>query len=317
MSRLRHYSIEITLVMVLALSVAFFGYLGYGLLPANATAESFSGEQALTQARRQVAFGTRATGTPTNTQAGDALVNELAKLGWDVLIDPFGLPNGTTARNLIAIRSHDTPNSPVGLLGAHYDSRLVADADPNPANQTLPTPGAVNNAAGVAILLELARTLDGNASGHTVCLVFFDADDNANVPGWEPLLGSSHFLQGLSERVPRCASPRFAIIVNTVGYAGQTLYRDSNGHPGLTGALWETAAGLGADNPFRNELIDGAAGAHLLFAAVGIPAVRLSGQAYPLQHTLQDSADQLDAASLTAVGSTLESWLEAGATFAP
>ena len=315
MKRLRLYRIEIILVLVLAMAVAFFGYLGYGLLPADATVETFSGERALARAQDQVAFGARVAGVPANIAAGDALVDELVQLGWNVLIAPFGLPNGTTARNIIAVRTNKVANAPVGILGAHYDSRLLADADPDSANQTLSTPGAVDNAAGVAVLIELARTLDVTATGHTICLVLFDADDNANITGWEPLLGTTHFLQDLNTRVPQCGAPRFAVIVDTIGYAGQSLTPDSDSHPGLSNAIWQTAAQLDYPNQWVGQAIAPTPGAHTLFTQAGIPATILSSPNYPHDHTMQDTVDKLNVDSLSAVGNTLENWLEAGAAF--
>ncbi len=316
MRQIRLYRIEIGLVFVLAMAVAFFGYLGYGLLPADATMETFSGERALARAQAQVALGARVAGTPANIADGDALVDELVQLGWNVLIAPFSLPNGATARNIIAVRTNQVANAPVGILGAHYDSRMLADADADPANHTLPTPGAVDNAAGVAVLIELARTLDVTATGHTICLVLFDADDNANITGWEPLLGTTHFLQDLNTRVPQCGAPRFAVVVDTIGYAGQTLAPDSNSHPGLSNAIWQIAAKLDSSNQWVGPAIAATPGAHTLFSQVGIPATILSSPNYPHNHTMQDTVDKLNVDSLTAIGNPLENWLEAGAAFA-
>ena len=47
----------------------------------------------------------------------------------------------------------------MALIGAHYDTRRLADNDPDPALRTEPVPGANDGASGVAVLLELARTL--------------------------------------------------------------------------------------------------------------------------------------------------------------
>jgi len=316
MKQLRLYRIEIILVLVLAMAVAFFGYLGYGLLPVDATVETFSGERALARAQDQVAFGARVAGVPANIAAGDALVDELVQIGWNVLIAPFSLPNGTTARNIIAVRTNTIANAPVGILGAHYDSRLLADADADPANHTLATPGAVDNAAGVAVLIELARTLDVTATGHTICIVLFDADDNANITGWEPLVGTTHFLQDLNTRVPQCGAPRFAVIVDTIGYAGQILAPDSNSHPGLTNAIWQTAAQLNYREQWVGQAPVVTPGTHTLFIQAGIPSTILFSPNYPHDHTMQDTVDKINVESLIAIGAPLENWLEAGAAFA-
>jgi glutaminyl-peptide cyclotransferase len=311
MNQLRGYSIEVVLVIVLALSVAFFGYLGYGLLPSN----SFSGERALANVQAQVAIGPRVAGTDRSVRASNALTRELTTLGWDVVIQPITLTNGTVARNIIAIRKDTNRNAPVAILGAHYDSRAAADADTDPANRTLLTPGANDNASGVGVLLELARTLDVNATKHAVCLVFFDADDNADLPGWAPLVGSTNFVQALNEPTFPCHAPQFVVIVEMVGNKNQRIYIDNSSHIGLSRAIWQVATNLGHNNQLISRQTGPITGAQTPFLQAGIPATILFGADYPYQHTMQDTLDKVNADSLAAVGSTLETWLESGAVF--
>ena len=126
---------------VLVAAVAFFGYLGYGLLRPEIINEPFSGEKALANAEKLLAFGPRATGTESSLQTGDWLVEQLRLMGWDVVIQPFRCRT-LSGRNILAVRSHSKPGSPVAMLTTHYDTRLVADRDPDPANRKRPTPGA-------------------------------------------------------------------------------------------------------------------------------------------------------------------------------
>lgn len=312
MRYLRAYRIEIVLVIALALAVAFFGYLGYGLLPSN----TFSGERALAQVQAQVSLGPRVTGTDSSLRASNVLTQELTALGWDVVIQPITLTNNAVARNIIAIRRNTDRNAPIALLGAHYDSRALADADPTPANRTLPTPGANDNASGVGILLELARSVDVNITGHTVCLVFFDADDNANVAGWQPLVGSTNFVEALKEPRFPCRTPQFAVIVEMVGNDNQKLYIDRNSHVGLSVAIWQAAANVGQGNRFVKRQVDPISGAHIPFIQAGIPTTILYGSNYPYWHTTKDTFDKISQDSLAAIGTTLETWLEGGAQFA-
>ena len=103
--RIRMYSIEIALVVILASAVGYFAYLGYGLLSPSLVAEPFSGEQAMSYVTKQMEFGERITGTDGNVRMGDWLVDELRTQGWDVLIQPFTVGDSVAARNIIAIRS--------------------------------------------------------------------------------------------------------------------------------------------------------------------------------------------------------------------
>ncbi len=311
MKHLRAYIIEIILVVVLALSVGFFGYLGYGLLPSN----NFSGERAFANVQTQLAIGPRVAGTDRGVQASDILTRELTSLGWDVVIQPITLTNSTVARNIIAIRKNTDPSAPVAILGTHYDSRAGADADPDPANHTLQTPGANDNASGVGVLLELARTLDVNATKHAVCLVFFDDDDNANLAGWEPMVGSTNFVRSLSDPTFPCHAPQFALVVEMVGGKDQRIFIDTNSHVGLSRAIWQVATKLGHDDQLISRQAGPITGAHTAFLQARIPAAILFGADYPFRHTMQDTLDKISADSLAKVGSTLETWLESGAPF--
>lgn len=318
MNRLRAYSIELVLVAILLTAVGFFAYLGTGLMQSNADAQEFSGRRALALAEQQVKFGARVTGTENSTKASEWLTQELVKLNWHVLIEPFTVAENITARNLIAVRKHQTPNAPVALIGAHYDTRLVGDADPTAAQRTLAPPGANSGASGPALLLELARTLNAEATGHTICLVFFDADDNGGLPGWEANWGSRYFVENLDlQGMGECGAPAFAVIVDMVGNRGQQIFIEQSGDTALSQAIWQVASSEGYGDQIRNEARHTQTGAHSLFQAAGIPAIVMADFDYPHRHTFEDSFDQLDANSFEAVGRTLEVWLEGGAQGAP
>lgn len=313
MKRLRSYSIELILGMILLASVGFFAYLGSGLLQSSTSNQEFSGERALEGAAKQLGFGPRITGTPNSIQMGDWLAQELAKLSWTVLIEPFPISSTLQGRNIVAIRKHERANAPVAIVGAHYDTRLVADADGNPANQSLPTPGANSGAAGAALLLELARTLDANASQHTICLVFFDAEANRDLAGWPPNAGSRYFVEHLADSTPDCVAPSFALVLDMIGSQQQKIFIEQTGDGALSAALWKVAGTLELTDRFTNENRWSPTNAHTVFLEAGLPSTLLADGAYPYQHTLEDTLDKLSAESLQAVGRTIEVWLEGAA----
>jgi hypothetical protein len=310
MQRLRSYSVEILLTAALVGAVFFFGYLGYGLLRPEVINEPFSGERALASAENLVGFGPRITGTGASVAAGDWLIEQLRLLGWDVVIQPFSVSDEVSGRNIIAVRSHSRAGSPVIMLGTPYDSRLAADADANPDNQQRPTPGANTSASGVATLLELARTLDVEQSGHTICLGFFDAEQNGGLPGWEPHLGTQVYVRSLPLSVPRCASPRYVVGVEMVGAADQRFLQTADADRTLENALWQTAANLDYAEWFPAASGPAFDGVQTAFAAEGFPTTAIAGADFPARHTMQDTTDTLNADTLQRVGMTLETWLE-------
>jgi glutaminyl-peptide cyclotransferase len=315
MARLRLYSIELILVLMLASAVSYFGFLGYGLLTPAFVVEPFSGDRALSYAERQLEFGERSTGSPSNIRMGDWLIEELRLLGWDVVVQPFVTPNNVPARNIIAIRSISPTPARTGMLMTHYDTRMFADRDPDAANHIQPTPGANAGASGTAVLLELARTLDIAATGHTICLVFLDAETNSDVEGWEGMLGSTHLVQRLDADIPRCRAPRFGIYLDMVGGQNQRLFAETTSFPLLTRNVWNVAAELGYGSAFVNEPTWSATDAHSRLREIDVPAITMSDYSYPHRATMQDTFDQLSAETLAKVGSTLKEWLERGAPF--
>ena len=319
MRGIRLYSIEIGLVFALLASIGFFGYLGYGLLTRSMFAEPFSGERALVYVGQQLEFGDRITGTEASKETTDWLVDELTNLGWDVVIQEYNVANVDRARNIIAINGELRSDGRIALLGAHYDTRKFADSksDPNTENHLKPVPGANGNASGVAVLLELARTLNLEEVDHTVCLAFFDGESNLGLPNWESAQGSLQLVQNMAtDKLARCNQPRFAIILERVGGGTQQLYMDRSGALNLSTAIWQTAQELGHDDQLVAEpKWTSPQGAHIAFINAQIPTSLIVGYDYPYHHTINDTLDKVNANSLEGVGDTLKVWLEEGADF--
>ncbi len=307
MQVLRLYSIELVLVGTLIGAIAFFGYLGYGLVY---TTPTFSGEQALHYVARQVENGERSTGSPNNIAIGNWLAQELSGTDWKVYIQPFTLLNGAEARNIIAISPTPATDAPVALLAAHYDTRLFADNDPSEEQRLLAPVGANSNASGVGVLLELVRTLNTEESDYTFCLALFDADDNGSLPDWDHAWGSNFFMQNADESIDRCRQPDLVLIVDTVGYGQQNLsiVADNNA-TSLRDSLHQVAGELGYAQKFRADNT-GVITSPLL--TLGAPTILITSFTYPHRNTTQDTLDKVSAESLLSVGRTLETWLERG-----
>ncbi len=143
----------------------------------------FDGQRAYEDVKTQVSFGPRSPGTKGHDQIVAWIQKELEAAGWQVEIQD-GEALGHSVKNIVAKRG-DAP--PQIIIGAHYDSRMYADNDPDPANQKKPVPAANDGGSGVAVLLGLARSLPRKSA--PVWLVFFDAEDNGRIEGWDWILG--------------------------------------------------------------------------------------------------------------------------------
>ena len=202
-------------------------------------------------------------------------------------------------RNVIAKRGTGAPWT---ILGAHYDSRLKADHDPDPANHDQPVPGANDGASGVAVLLEVARVLPEELEGE-VWLAFFDVEDQGQLPGWDWILGSRALADSLEGK------PDAVIVVDMIGDADLNIYQENNSDPGLTAEIWDIAARLGYADQFIPQTKFSMLDDHTPFLEKGIRAIDIIDFDYPYWHTIGDTADKVSASSLQAVGDTVLHWL--------
>ena len=284
-------SIGILLVVVATwYAVAF-------LKPPDVRSRTFDGQRALADVETQVAFGPRIPGSSGHAQVQDWMRAELKDAGWEFRIqstERLGHP----IENIIAYRGEETPKI---IIGAHYDTRMVADNDPDETKRLEPVPGANDGASGVAVLLELARVLPEDSI--PVWLVFFDTEDNGSIEGWNWILGSQAFVEELDFR------PEAVVIVDMIGDADQNIYIERNSNPALVNEIWGIAAKLGYQESFISTAKYSMLDDHTPFLQAGIPAVDIIDFDYPYWHTTEDTVDKISAESLEIVGRTLQGWI--------
>lgn len=282
-------------IVAAAAALVVFGLVVVFGSPQLAT---FDGQRAFADLEYQVVLGPRTPGSPGHAAVVDWMVSNLRSAGWQVEIQQT-TRLGHPIRNIIAKSGEGTPWV---ILGAHYDSRLVADQDPDPARRTDPVPGANDAASGVAVLLELARVLPVDLPGE-VWIVMFDAEDNGGIESWDWILGSRAFADSLQ------AHPDAVVIVDMIGDADLDIYLEGNSDPSLRGEIWAQAAALGYSDVFinmeRHTMLDD----HTPFLELGIPAVDIIDFDYPYWHTIADTPDKTSAESLKAVGDVILAWL--------
>jgi hypothetical protein len=272
------------------------------LTPTAAPLE-FDGERALRYLKEQMAFGPRWPGSEGHTAVRAYIRERLQASGWSVATQDFSY-QGLDGQNVIA-RANEGKGGVV-ILGAHYDTRRIADQTPGAAENLEPVPGAVDGASGVAVLLELANTIDLQRVPFEIWLAFFDMEDQGynGMEGWSWIVGSSYMAEHLE------ITPVAMVLVDMVGDADQQLYYEGNSDEMLRAELWDVAAGLGYGDVFiptvKYTMIDD----HYPFVQQGIPAVDIIDFDYPYWHTVEDTADKASAQSLMRVGRTVEVWLE-------
>jgi len=274
--------------------------LGLNLITEPATAietPEFNAQRAFQDIEYQVGLGARTPGSQAHQQAVEYFTDELTSAGWQVEIQDTTW-EGHPIRNVIAKRG----TGPWIILGAHYDSRMQANRDPDIDKRSQPVPGANDAASGAAVLLELARVLPEDLN-QEIWLVFFDAEDQGGLPGWDWIQGSRALAASLTTK------PEVVVIVDMIGDADLAIPMERSSDPEITQQIWRTAADLGYDGYFipqgKYTIIDD----HTPFLEKGIPAVDIIDLDYEYFHTTEDTLDKVSANSLEVVGRTLRRWI--------
>jgi glutaminyl-peptide cyclotransferase len=258
---------------------------------------SFDSSRAYADVQTQVAFGPRTPGSDGHAKIREWMRAELESAGWIVEVQETSRM-GHPIYNIIAKRNDQSPQI---VLGAHYDTRFFADNDPDLTKRSQPVPGANDGASGVAILLELARSLPKDII--PTWLVFFDTEDNGRLDGWDWILGSRAFAEEIK------IAPRAVVIVDMIGDADLNIYLEKNSNLAIRTEIWSTAEKLGYGDVFINKEKYSMEDDHTPFLEAGIPAVDIIDFDYPYWHTTLDTPDKVSAKSLQAVGETLWNWI--------
>lgn len=278
----------------------------------------FDGARAYTHLLAQLNFGPRPAGSTAVRATGDYILDQLSQSGWQTEEQEFKF-RGVPVRNIIARTRAGT--GPVIIVGAHYDTRPRANMDQ--LDPTQPVPGANDGASGVAVLLELARTLDVSRLKNEVWLAFFDAEDNGDLNAcdlrvvrqqsptvicdtnrWSWSVGADYLAEHLEVK------PGAVVILDMIGDANQDIYYEVNSDQELQVKLWTTAAKLGYGKNFIPKARWPMSDDHTPFLQRGIRAVDMIDFDYPPWHTTGDTADKVSAASLERVGRVIQVWLE-------
>lgn len=249
-------------------------------------------------------IGERNMGHPDGlNKAADYIRQVLVSREYQVTEDTYEV-NGQKLRILYTtLPGSKNPTQPF-VVGAHYDS--VAGS-----------PGADDNASGVAAVLELARMLKTDLPGHPIILAFFP---NEEPPYFQTKdMGSLRFAKGFHQGIDRFHG---MMSIETIGYySDQTgsqkypagigsLYPNTGNFIGFVGDEKSRAMVRSAVGEFRLKTHFPAEGAslpgfvegvgwsdHWAFWQVGVPAIMVTDTApfrYPYYHQAGDTPDKLD-----------------------
>ncbi|MFX0107939.1 MAG: M28 family peptidase [Candidatus Hodarchaeota archaeon] len=265
----------------------------------------FDGANALSHLNAQCDFGPRPPGSDNLSDCRNYIMQTLEFEGWTVALQNFTYRDIECA-NVIA-RYGNLDNASI-ILGAHYDTRPRADKDPDSANWSKPILGANDGASGVAVLLELARTLS-EETRESVELVFFDAEDSGGIDNWDWIVGSTHYVDQLDSS--RINSIIAMVLFDMVGDVNLRLPRERSSTRSLQDSVWSIAADLEHENVFLDSFGGSILDDHTPFLLADIPALDIihHSPVPPYWHTMEDTPDKCSAESLEIVGEVVESFI--------
>jgi Iap family predicted aminopeptidase len=255
----------------------------------------FDAERAFSDLRAQVEIGPRPSGSRGARETRELIAERLVEAGVDYV------DRQRPYANVIGGLRGNEPG--VVVVGAHYDTKTGIPG----------FVGANDGASGVAVLLELARTLPKPLPGPSVQLVFFDAEEARGDRPFEldGTRGSRQYVDYAQAGGAQGSAPleeiRAMVLFDLVGDCELGIPLEANSDPSLYALFAEAGAEL-PENPFA-----GTAGPisddHLPFIEAGVPAVDLIDFDFgpgpspgAWWHTPADTLDKVCAESLDAVG---------------
>ncbi len=267
---------------------------------------------------RQVALGPRVPGSAAHDRLAEELATRLDGSGAEVHVQPFEARfHGRTVpcRNVVGVFRCGSPAAPMVLLVTHYDTRPIADREPDPGLRGTPIPGANDGGSGTAVFLHLLDWLRGAAGelGRDVGIAFVDAEDLGNIEGNPFSLGADFLATDPQASFGR---PDEVLALDMVG--GRDLALDIDAHVFHHEPSRELAAGLfrlGASlelAPFtreKPERVKYIVSDQWPFLRRGVPACLLIDLDYPQWHTQADLPAAMSGDSMAAIEAALKPWL--------
>lgn len=285
--------------------------------PPNITVPAFNRDSAFAYVQRQVEFGPRNLGSSGHTACKEWIVTKLNEFGAEVNEQNFTAELYTgdsfSATNILAYINPD--HSRRILIAAHWDTRHIAEKDPDATKKEDPILGADDGASGVAVLLELARILQANPIDLGVDLIFFDAEDHGDNNGQTDTwcLGSQYWARNLSAN----GRPQYGILLDMVGSKGATFPKEAisiNFANSIVEKVWSLASSMGYGHYFVSTKVAGLTDDHLFVNQLAklpmIDIINHTGTSFGhYHHTQADDMKVIDRNTLRVVGQVMTALL--------
>ncbi len=283
-------------------------------------ATPFDGARAMKYLEEICKIGPRISGSAGMKRQQELLRKHFEGLGGGVTLQPFTVRQKsrrepTEMANLIV--SWFPERKQRVILCSHYDTRPIADQEPDRRKWTQDFVSANDGGSGVALLMELAHHMKDLKTTVGVDFVFFDGEEYIFDPGNDfregdaYFFGSEYFARNVRRDKPQVRYIA-AVLMDMIGGKGARFpieqYSWAKAGP-LVQAIWNVAAEQRC-GAFVREMGPTVRDDHLALNDAGIPAVDIIDFSYTHWHRLTDTPEQCSAASLHQVARVLLAWLK-------
>ena len=278
-------------------------------------AVKFDAERAMGYLKAVCGIGPRVSGTDGMTKLQEMLEKHFTGLGATVARQEFqgrqrSRKAPTPMTNLVVSWHPDRARRV--LLSSHYDTRPMADQEPDRRNWNRPFLSANDGTSGVAMFMELAHHMKGLNTVFGVDFVLFDGEEYVFETdrfggGDQYFLGSEHFADEYARtRDGRKHRYEAGLLFDLFAGKGASLRKEAYSvqlAKPVVDQIWQVAGEVGAKSfrPEKGFERDGGQGVqddHLPLNRAGIPTADIIDFDYPHWHKLTDTADKISGPQL-------------------
>lgn len=276
----------------------------------------FDGERALGYLRDLCKLGPRISGSDAMKKQQELIEQHFTRLGAKVERQAFqsrqnSRPAPVNMTNLI-VTWHPERERRV-LICCHYDTRPLADQEPDRKKWSEPFVSANDGASGVAWMMELGNHIKTMNCSVGIDFVFFDGEEYIFDPRHDAdryFFGSDHFAEQYSKKPPKHRYIAGVLLDLFAGEGAQFPYEQHSvfSAGAVLVDIWKTARELKAEC-FVPQYGDAVNDDHLALNRAGIPTVDIIDFKYPHWHRLSDTPDKCSAKTMSQVASVLTTWM--------
>jgi hypothetical protein len=281
----------------------------------TATPVPFDGKRAMKYLEAICDIGPRMSATAGMAAQIKLVTKHFEDLGFKVETQSFSAKQITrkdavTMTNLI-IRFFPEKERRV-ILCSHYDTRPIADQEPDPKKWREKFVSANDGGSGVAFLMEMAHHMKDLKTNVGVDFVLFDGEEFIfDRERDKYFFGSEHFAQNYKKN-PGKVKYAAAVLLDMIGGQGAEFpYEDHSwvrARP-VCEQIWKIAKELKV-GAFKHKIGQRVLDDHISLQEVGIPAIDIIDFDYAHWHRLSDVPANCSPDSLVEVGKVLSVWLQ-------